>query len=57
MRPEQVELVGDFVAIRWSDGAESAIPMAFLRARSPSAENVGERGRMGRRIGGGERAG
>lgn len=53
-RPEHVEIIGGFLAIRWSDGREDALPAALLREKSPSAENVGERDLMGRRIGGEE---
>jgi len=42
MKPESVEIVGDFVAIRWSDEVENIYPMEMLRAASPSAENQGE---------------
>jgi DUF971 family protein len=41
--PEAIHLIGDQVAIRWSDGEESFYGMEMLRAHSPSAENVGER--------------
>lgn len=41
--PETIQIISDEVAIRWSDGQESYYPMETLRARSPSAENVGER--------------
>ena len=50
--PRQIEIVGTEVAIVWSDGVESYLPSEFLRANSPSAENVGERDLFGRRIGG-----
>jgi DUF971 family protein len=40
--PEALDLIGDTVAIRWSDGGEDFLPMESLRALSPSAENVGE---------------
>jgi DUF971 family protein len=50
--PTAIELVGQEVAIRWSDGAESYFTGEFLRAASPSAENMGERDILGRQIGG-----
>jgi len=40
--PEKVEIVGDFLAIRWSDGKESFLDSHTLRAHSPSAEQSGE---------------
>jgi len=51
-RPEKIELVGELVAIRWSDGREDYYPMEGLRAASPSAENVGEPDLFGRIRGG-----
>jgi DUF971 family protein len=51
-QPKQIQLIGDEVAIVWSDGSESYIPAAKLRALSPSAENTGERDLLGRRYGG-----
>lgn len=55
-RPEQIELIGDLVAIRWEDGQESYYPMALLRAVSPSAENRGEPDLFGNIIGGSARS-
>lgn len=46
--PEDIQLVGNFVAIRWSDQREDYLPMDKLRALSPSAENVGESDLFGR---------
>lgn len=40
--PDQISLIGDLVAIRWSDSTEQFIQMETLRAASPSAENIGE---------------
>ena len=40
--PEKVEIVGDFLAIRWSKGKESFLDSPTLRAHSPSAEQSGE---------------
>lgn len=50
--PQQIELVGAVVAIRWSDGLETYFPMEALRRYSPSAENIGEADLMGNRMGG-----
>ena len=50
--PAHIELVGNEVAIRWSDGVESYFTGEFLRAASPSAENTGERDVLGWQIGG-----
>ncbi|HUF61537.1 MAG TPA: DUF971 domain-containing protein [Verrucomicrobiales bacterium] len=52
-RPELIQVIGDEVAIRWDDGSETYYPMAYLRARSPSAETQGERDLLGQVIGGG----
>lgn len=51
-KPEKIELIGDFVAIRWDDGREDIVAMSRLRELSPSAENMGERDLFGRQIGG-----
>lgn len=50
--PDSIQLIGDEVAIRWSDGSETYHPMERLRAHSPSAENVGERDLTGQLHGG-----
>lgn len=50
--PKHIELIGSEVAILWTDGVESFLPAEFLRANSPSAENVGERDLFGRQVGG-----
>ncbi|MDP0501589.1 MAG: DUF971 domain-containing protein [Verrucomicrobiota bacterium JB022] len=47
-KPTDVQLIGQEVAIRWSDGREDFIPMERLRAWSPSAENMGEPDIFGR---------
>jgi len=51
--PADVQLIGDEVAIRWSDGAETYVTAERLRAASPSAETQGERDVFGTRYGGG----
>ncbi len=50
--PEKIALLGNEVAIRWSDGTEDYYPMDRLRAASPSAENKGEPDLLGRVHGG-----
>jgi len=50
--PEDVQIIGDEVAIRWSDGAETFVTAERLRAASPSAETQGERDVFGTRYGG-----
>jgi DUF971 family protein len=45
-------VIGDTVAISWPDGAESYLPVRFLRARSPSADVLGERDIFGQKYGG-----
>lgn len=50
--PIRIELVGDEVAIAWSDGAETFHRGEHLRAASPSAETQGERDVFGNRYGG-----
>ncbi len=50
--PALVQLIGDEVAIRWSDGAETYLTAERLRAASPSAETKGERDVFGTQYGG-----
>lgn len=50
--PADVQLIGSEVAIQWSDGRESFITFATLRAASPSAEMRGERDIFGHQYGG-----
>lgn len=51
-RPKQIDMIGDELAILWEDGGEDYFPMEFLRAASPSAENVGETDIFGKVHGG-----
>lgn len=46
--PKTILLVGHDVAVLWPDGREDILPMDFLRANSPSAENTGEADLFGR---------
>lgn len=50
--PVDVQLIGDEVAVRWSDGVESYFHAERLRAASPSAETQGERDVLGNQYGG-----
>ena len=50
--PTRLDAIGNEIAIAWSDGTESYLPMERLRAWSPSAENTGERDLLGRQYGG-----
>ncbi len=50
--PTSLALIGDFLAIRWQDDREDFLPGEFLRERSPSAENQGERDILGHLHGG-----
>jgi DUF971 family protein len=50
--PTHIEAIGNEIAVRWSDGAETFYSMELLRAASPSAENTGERDLLGRKFGG-----
>jgi DUF971 family protein len=54
-RPEEIQAIGNEIAIKWEDGAESYYPMHVLRAVSPSAENTGEKDLLGNTIGGDSR--
>ena len=50
--PEKIELVGDFLALRWTDGKEVFLDSSTLRTNSPSAEQSGETDIFGRSSGG-----
>jgi DUF971 family protein len=50
--PANIQLIGDEVAIAWSDGAETYFTGERLRAASPSAETQGERDIFGLQYGG-----
>ncbi len=52
VKPVRIELIGEEVAIAWSDGTETYITPEKLRVASPSAENTGERDLLGRQFGG-----
>lgn len=52
LTPTNIQLIGDELAIAWSDGNESYINVERLRAASPSAENQGERDIFGNQYGG-----
>lgn len=44
---EDIQFIGNIVAIRWKDGSEDYYRMDKLRALSPSAETQGERDLLG----------
>ncbi|MGE9293672.1 DUF971 domain-containing protein [Ruficoccus sp. ZRK36] len=50
--PVDIQLIGKEVAIRWPDGREDYFDPEYLRANSPSAENVGEKDIFGNQYGG-----
>ncbi len=52
LTPRNIQLIGQEVAIVWSDGMETFFPMGKLRAASPSAETAGERDIFGHQYGG-----
>ncbi len=52
---QDIQLIGDEVAIRWQDATESYFKMDRLRALSPSAETAGERDLLGQEISGNEK--
>lgn len=54
LRPENLDLIGNEVAIRWNDGSEDFFSMEVLRTASPSAENKGEPDLFGHMHGGSE---
>jgi DUF971 family protein len=52
LKPRDIQLIGNEVAILWEDGSENYYPMEYLREQSPSADNKGEVDIFGRRYGG-----
>jgi DUF971 family protein len=50
--PANIQLIGDEIAIAWSDGSEAFFSGEKLRAASPSAETQGERDVFGQKYGG-----
>ena len=50
--PQDIQIIGSEIAIRWNDGKESYITFATLRAASPSAETRGEQDIFGNKYGG-----
>lgn len=52
LAPDDIQMIGNEIAVRWSDGSEDFYTMEYLRAQSPSAENVGERDLTGKLHGG-----
>ncbi len=47
MRPEDIQVIGTELAIKWSDGTESFIPLETLRKACPCAGCQGERDVLG----------
>jgi DUF971 family protein len=52
--PEKIEIIGEFLALRWRNGKELFIDSPTLRANSPSAEQAGESDIFGKISGGSE---
>ncbi|MEM8867336.1 MAG: DUF971 domain-containing protein [Verrucomicrobiota bacterium] len=52
MKPKVIQLIGIELCIIWEDGAESYFHPEFLRAKSPSASNIGEKDIFGNQYGG-----
>jgi len=50
--PQDIQLIGRELAVLWADGTESYFDQEFLRAHSPSAENIGEKDIFGKQYGG-----
>lgn len=42
LQPEKVEFVGDFLAVKWTDGSESVVSTKTLRTHCPCAQCAGE---------------
>lgn len=50
--PQDLQIIGDMLAIVWSDGREDVLSHELLRAESPSALNKGEHDIFGNKYGG-----
>jgi len=50
--PKDIQLIGKELAVVWPDGIEHYFDPEFLRAKSPSAENMGEKDIFGNQYGG-----
>ena len=50
--PQEIQVIGSEIAIKWCDGHETYISEGNLRAASPSAENRGEVDILGKQHGG-----
>ncbi len=48
LHPEDVQVVGEVLAVRWKGGGESFVPLEALRRGCPCASCQGERDIMGR---------
>jgi DUF971 family protein len=55
LRAKNVTLIGEELAIAWSDGAESYLPLTTLRRLCPCAGCAGERDLLGRLMKGPEK--
>lgn len=51
MKPRDIQLIGQELAIVWDDGSESYFDAEFLRKHSPSAQNIGEKDIFGNQYG------
>ena len=54
--PKDIQIIGEEVAIAWSDGGESFIRHDLLRRASPSASTQGEHDVFGNKYGGESKA-
>lgn len=52
MKPKDIQLIGNELAVIWEDGSENFFSAEFLRKHSPSAQNIGEKDILGNQYGG-----
>ena len=52
MKPKDIQLIGNELAVVWDDGSENFFSAEFLRKYSPSAQNIGEKDILGNQYGG-----
>lgn len=42
IQPDRLEFVGDFLAVKWTDGSESVVSTKTMRTHCPCAQCAGE---------------
>jgi len=56
MKPQDIQVIGEELAIKWDDGSETFVPLETMRRRCPCASCQGETDVLGNVYTGPERA-